>query len=96
VFALTWPDWLDQERLQTVALGVLVGLGIGVMLALWLAQKVITKVILVVVLVGAGFLVYNQREELATCASTCDCTFFGVDVVLPTAAADACALVNGD
>ena len=95
VFALTWPDWLDQERLQTVAIGVLVGLGVGVLLALWLAKKVITKVILVVLLLGTGFVVYNQREELATCASTCACTFFSVDVALPTAAADGCALVKG-
>ncbi len=95
VFALTWPDWLDHERLQTVALGVLVGLGVGVVLALWLAKKVITKVILVVLLLGTGFVVYNQREELATCASTCECTFFNVAVALPTAAADGCALVNG-
>jgi hypothetical protein len=94
VFALTWPDWLDQDRLQTVALGVLVGLGVGVLLALWLAKKVITKVILIVLLVGVGFVVYNQREELATCASTCECTFFEVDVALPSAANDACEAVN--
>ena len=68
VFALTWPDWLDHERLQTVALGVLVGLGVGVVLALWLAKKVITKVILVVLLLGTGFVVYNQREEVAPCS----------------------------
>ena len=36
----------------------------GCVLALWLAKKVITKVILVVLLVGTGFVVYNQREEL--------------------------------
>ncbi len=94
MLGVSLPDWLDQETLRNVALGALVGLGIGVVLVLWLAKKVVTKVLLVVVLVGAGFAIYNQREELATCATDCECAFFGMDVALPTAAADACALVN--
>ncbi|HTN79284.1 MAG TPA: hypothetical protein VMK16_06405 [Acidimicrobiales bacterium] len=94
MLALALPDWLDQPTLRNVALGTMAGLAILAFLVAWLVKKVVTKLILVVLLVGAGFAIYNQREELATCATNCDCRFFGMEVTLPTSAADACALVN--
>ncbi len=94
VLAISLPDWLDQHTLRNVALGTMAGLAILALLVAWLVKKVVMKLILVVLLVGAGFAIYNQREELATCAKDCDCRFFGMEVTLPEAAADACAIVN--
>jgi predicted kinase len=94
VLAISLPDWLDQHTLRNVALGTMAGLALLAFLVAWLVKKVVMKLILVVLLVGAGFAIYNQREELATCAKDCDCKFFGMDVTLPEAAADACAIVN--
>ncbi len=95
MLAISLPEWLDQHTLRNVALGTMAGLAVLAFLVAWLVRKIVTKLILVVLLVGAGFAIYNQREELSTCAQDCDCTFFGMEVTLPTAAADACALVNG-
>lgn len=94
VLAISLPDWLDQPTLRNVALGTMAGLALLAFLVAWLVRKVVIKLLLAVVLVGAGFAVYNQREELATCAKDCDCRFFGMDVTLPEAAADGCAIVN--
>ncbi len=94
VLAISLPDWLDQPTLRNVALGTMAGLAVLAFLVAWLVRKVVVKLFLVVVLVGTGFAIYNQREELATCAKDCDCRFFGMDVTLPEAAADACAIVN--
>lgn len=94
MLAIALPEWLDQETLRDVALGTMVGLAVLAFLVAWFVKKVVTKLLLVVVLVGAGFATYNQREELGTCASDCECAFFGMDAPLPTVAADACALVN--
>ncbi len=94
VLAISLPDWLDQPTLRNVALGTMAGLALLAFLVAWLVRKVVMKLILVVLLVGAGFAIYNQREELATCAKDCDCKFFGMEVTLPEGAADACAIVN--
>jgi hypothetical protein len=94
VLAISLPDWLDQPTLRNVALGTMAGLAVLAFLVTWLVRKVVVKLFLVIVLVGTGFAIYNQREELATCAKDCDCRFFGMDVTLPEAAADACAIVN--
>ena len=94
MLAFSLPEWLDQDTLRNVALGTMIGLAVIAFLVAWLVKKVVTKLFLVVLLVGAGFTIYNQREELGTCASDCECRFFAMDVPLPTAAADACALVN--
>jgi Na+/phosphate symporter len=94
VLAFSLPEWLDQDTLRNIALGTMIGLAVIAFLVAWLVKKVVTKLFLVLVLVGAGFAVYNQREELGTCAIDCECRFFGMEVTLPTAAADACALVN--
>ena len=88
VLAISLPDWLDQHTLRNVALGTMAGLAIVAFLVAWLVKKVVMKLILVVLLAGAGFAIYNQREELATCAKDCDCRFFGMEVTLPEAAAD--------
>lgn len=94
MLAISLPEWLDQPTLRNVALGTMAGLALIAFLVAWLVKKVVTKLILVVLLVGAGFAIYNQREELATCATDCDCRFFGMEVTLPEGAADACAIVN--
>ena len=65
VLAVSLPDWLDQDTLRNVALGTIAGLAVLALLVAWLVRKVVVKLILVVLLVGAGFTIYNQREELA-------------------------------
>ena len=55
-----------RTRLRNVALGTMIGLAVIAFLVAWLVKKVVTKLLLVVLLVGAGFTIYNQREELGT------------------------------
>jgi hypothetical protein len=94
VLGISLPGWLDQHTLRNVAFGTMIGLAVLAFLAAWLVKKIVMKLLLVAILVAGGVAIYSQRQELATCAKDCDCKFFGMDVTLPEAAADACAIVN--
>lgn len=82
------PQSLDAERLQQLAIGILVVLVVLSVLVLRFVQKAVTKVVMLGLMVGLGVAVWVQREELRQCGETCDCQLFGQDVHVPKVGCD--------
>lgn len=77
------PDWASPDNLRTVAIVVFVGLVVVFVLVVRFVQKLVMKATLLVVLAALGIGVWVQRAELGTCARTCQCRLFGVQVKIP-------------
>lgn len=77
------PDWLDPELLQWLILVVLAVLLFGMFLVVRFVQRVMLKVGLLVVLAGVGLSLWVQRDDLRTCARTCECRLYGQEVEIP-------------
>lgn len=82
---------LDQAK--TIGIVVVAACVLLAIASAWLMKQIVQKVLLVAVLVGLAAVVYFQRESLQDCADKIEaaavgtestCTFFGVDVTVPT------------
>ena len=77
------PSWLDPESLRWVIL-VVVGLVFYlVFLVVRFTQRLLLKVVFLAGLAALGAALWWQREDLKTCAQTCDCSVFGQTVEIP-------------
>lgn len=74
------PETFDPDLLRTVALATVGGTALLAFVVLRFVQRMVMKVILLGALVGAGFYVWSEREQLQDCVPTCACTFVGFDV----------------
>lgn len=77
------PSALELTTAKTVSwvvIAVLVLLALGVLIVV---RAVITKVISVVLIVIFASAIYIQRDNLAECPKTCECTFFGIHLKIP-------------
>lgn len=82
---------LDINTVQTVSLIVI---GVLVLLAILFAAiitKMITKLVMITAVLVLAGLVWWQRDQLTECAQTCQCTFFGQEVILPESEFTQCA-----
>ncbi|MEO6957595.1 MAG: hypothetical protein ABI137_12695 [Antricoccus sp.] len=71
-----------------IAVLVLIALGV-----LFVVRAVLTKVISVVLIFIFASAIYIQRDNLAACPKTCECTFFGIHLKIPDAQlADKCTV----
>ena len=90
VLAATLPSWLDSDRLRNLAIGAIVGFVIIELLVARFVAQLVVKAVLLAVIAGLAVAVWVQRDNLAACAKTCECRFFGQEVVLPKSAQQVC------
>jgi len=76
-------DWLDPEMLRWAIVGALGVLTVVVFWILTVVRKVLTKIVLLALMVLLGMSLWVQREGLADCVETCDCSLYGIDVEIP-------------
>ncbi len=78
------PEWLDPDLLRWIILGAIALVLYAMFLVARFIQKAVMKFVLFVVLAGLGLSLWVQREDLAGCIETCECSLYGTDVEIPT------------
>ena len=73
------PSWF-ADNVALIAGVVLLAL---VILVLRVVKETITRGLLLAVLLGAGVLVYVNRDALEACAETCECEIADQDLSVP-------------
>ncbi|MGQ0830332.1 MAG: hypothetical protein ACT4OV_01505 [Microthrixaceae bacterium] len=78
------PAWF-ADNLAQISGGTLLVLTI---LVIRVVQKVVIRAALLVLIAAVGLFVYANRDELKTCAKTCECDIAGTHVTVPTCRSD--------
>lgn len=77
------PEWLDDEALRQISVGVLIGLAVLALLVFRFFAKLVTRLVMLAVIAALAGAVWLQWEDLQQCADECSCTLFGQDVHVP-------------
>lgn len=77
------PDVFDPPTVRTLLLVALALVAIAMLLAVRFIGGLMAKLAVLTLLVGVGAGLWVQRDELATCTDTGDCTLFGFELEMP-------------
>jgi hypothetical protein len=92
---------VEPDQLKTGAIVAIAVLAVIAFLVMRFIQKLVLKLVIIVALVGAGFFLYAQRDDLDECQrqvrtvtlenatdeERCTCEFVGYEVKVPGCAA---------
>ena len=77
------PEWLDPEMLTWILLVAIAVLIYLMYVVVRFVQRAVLKTVLFVALAGFGLSLWVQRDDLDTCARSCECSLFGQRVEVP-------------
>lgn len=83
MFLAALPPWLDPELLRWILLIVIAVLLYLMYVVVRFVRRLVLKVVLFLVLTGVGLSLWVQREDLRSCARTCECRLYGQEVEIP-------------